>query len=1001
MQARKFDQEKRLRKSARPLRSEARRNRVSIRAQARISSKERERGRKKAIAQAKPIERPQAFARDSLGDIQRERSRPTAFEQRTLETRVSVAQREVETLGERPTGAPPIQETTRERLAQPTPREKKKKAFFGLGTIEEQIKSQEERESAFFEQEGLQRIDVLGSLLTGGGGRPIEQRSIPGAAAQTVVTGIAGAPIALTGQGLSILEKGFIAGRVGTEFRTEGLQSIGQEFLRSGKILEKTDFSFLPGGTPVTREGKIFLASAGLLSLLGAPRAARKAGIDIAVRETKIPLRRRVEIQDPITREFRTIPIEESPVTVPLEPTVSAKVFGVEAGTKSVPFITKVRTPTGGTEILFGKQLPTLQFEPAQLAKPIAPGVSSLELGLQTRLLDLTPQELTRIRTTVKASKRSLREKGLRVKDPFFNVEGIPKNQRAAFTKIVVEETAKQEGVFFGSTVEQQLPGPFRSAKVGDVDIIFNKGGVAVEGVTERIVSRAKQEGIDIEVSPFNKRTIQTPTGEKVLEAKSLKEPLPSELEEIAGAGFGGVLFPDIRAGATPESVVFGEGRAIRIGEQAARKGAASTFINPPLEAEALPKAFQEGGVFGKVRPTEPRSVKDVAGFLQTQAGIAELQQTSIFPGRRIKGQQTLGDVQTIVETFSKEQQNVLTSFLKERTAGSFPLDVVGLGETSLLVPLPADIATTIFGGRAAKAASPLTTFIGERPSPGLSSIIRTGPDAVSPIPSGVPRPPSPSPRPVLSPSLSPIISPVTSPVISPRPSPRPSPRRSVSPRPSLAPSPSIFPSPSPTLSPALSPIPSPAPSPQPSPRRSVSPRPSPSPFPRPQQILQPPRTRKAALLPLPSVERGSARFRVVVGRQGNKFFEELGVGGISLVRRARRFVETTPAATVRVFAVGGEDIDDVAKEFGKAFRLGKERGTFIQRRERRISSPGEVRGISLLGVAASRRKRSSGKGRRRKKSRSTVFNSKTLFGKARKEQKKGKSLRDIRELLF
>jgi hypothetical protein len=91
--------------------------------------------------------------------------------------------------------------------------------------------------------------------------------------------------------------------------------------------------------------------------------------------------------------------------------------------------------------------------------------------------------------------------------------------------------------------------------------------------------------------------------------------------------------------------------------------------------------------------------------------------------------------------------------------------------------------------------------------------------------------------------------------------------------------------------------------------------------------------------------------FRVVVGKKGNVVFRDFGVGGLELVSRAKEFVRNTPAASFSVKPVSGKGRFRLQE---KDFVPSKSRkDTFVERREKRISTEGELRGItfkSLLG---------------------------------------------------
>lgn len=120
-----------------------------------------------------------------------------------------------------------------------------------------------------------------------------------------------------------------------------------------------------------------------------------------------------------------------------------------------------------------------------------------------------------------------------------------------------------------------------------------------------------------------------------------------------------------------------------------------------------------------------------------------------------------------------------------------------------------------------------------------------------------------------------------------------------------------------------------------------------------------------------------SGRFRVIVGREGNKIYKDLGVGGEELVKKGFNIVRNSAAATVKVipYTRGSKKIS-----YGKDF-YSKEEGVFVQKVTNRISSSGEKQDIPY----ASKKKRLT-KG--------------DNFNKALLLNKKGFSLRTIRRML-
>jgi len=255
-------------------------------------------------------------------------------------------------------------------------------------------------------------------------------------------------------------------------------------------------------------------------------------------------------------------------------------------------------SPEGKNTVTWGETV-----RPRELAELSSPVPTSVSVGTAKAVessIRLLPEETTRIRSASKVSEQLQLDRGMRVREPVFNVRDIPENQRAAFSTTIDKITGEEGGVFFGSGTTQQLPKGHQNVVIGDVDVFYPKRTSAE--ITEKIIPRQvealQKQGIVVQQSATNKAVIETPVGAKILEAKSGVDPEVMG-EELALAGFSGVKFADIKAGQTPDTVPFGSARAITAGEQTARKGAASSFINPPIgkviSAEvSVPRTVQE-----------------------------------------------------------------------------------------------------------------------------------------------------------------------------------------------------------------------------------------------------------------------------------------------------------------------------------------------------------------------------------------------------------------------
>jgi hypothetical protein len=326
---------------------------------------------------------------------------------------------------------------------------------------------------------------------------------------------------------------------------------------------------------------------------------------------------------------------------------------------------------SSGVSITVGRVPQTLTQE---LSKPVPTSVSVGSAKVVENVVNLPGDEVRRIRDTAKVSEALQGDKGLIVKDPLFNVESIPEQKRPSFSRIVDTVTADEGGVFFGSSTTQQLPKRLSNKVVGDVDVYYptrTEADISTK-IIPRYVEEMNKKGIEVRVSKQNPKAIEDAAGNKILEAKSGIDPgALGTAEDVALAGFSGVRFADIKRGQMVDTVRFGQGRAITAGEQTARKGAASSFINPPIDTPELPGAFSEGGVFGKVRPTEPRTLKDVAGFIQGAEGLLELRSQKNPVVRAIESRETVAARQALdryKQSFNPEQQALIDQKIADIT---------------------------------------------------------------------------------------------------------------------------------------------------------------------------------------------------------------------------------------------------------------------------------------------------------------------------------------------
>lgn len=439
--------------------------------------------------------------------------------------------------------------------------------------------------------------------------------------------------------------------------------SILAELKTAGKETERGPFNFLPGGTPINREGATTLGTAAIFAL----PAAGGGGV-------KGPVR-----------------VETIRATTPSR-AIKATVVGLDAGTKGTPLFTIVKTTAKTAQ---GKQVtrqvfrgrPTAEkgFEPVKLADLINPADRTITGGVDPpksasagkafeTILDLTPEQVTGVRARVEAAKILKEDPGLPVKDFVARVEAFNNPPKA--TKVIETFAARAfpttKGRFFGSVTTEQLPAGFKSVKIGDVDLAFNVGSKRLAGKTESLAEKLRKAGEDVRVNPENPLEILSRSGDKVIELKSLQDP-GAFGGEIAQTEFFGIKLRDISQ--RRNTVAFGKALATLQGQQFAAK-ASATLRARAASNEAAP-GLQEAGVLGKPL----RSAKDLAGFFQSGKGLIEIrkaqEQTSRAPQRtREQTARASERIDTFFRTLSKEEQAAVQKQLDEQTGGSLRLEL-------------------------------------------------------------------------------------------------------------------------------------------------------------------------------------------------------------------------------------------------------------------------------------------------------------------------------------
>jgi len=136
----------------------------------------------------------------------------------------------------------------------------------------------------------------------------------------------------------------------------------------------------------------------------------------------------------------------------------------------------------------------------------------------------------------------------------------------------------------------------------------------------------------------------------------------------------------------------------------------------------------------------------------------------------------------------------------------------------------------------------------------------------------------------------------------------------------------------------------------------------------RQEQILKTPNPIITPTIKLPDfgmdyMKRGKVTYTAEVRREGK--FKSIGIFQDiqEAFSEAKRIVSTTAAASLRVRGPTGFVGTPFKLSDEQFFRSKKEEGVFIERREKRIKSPGEIREITMKGIATQRMTNSNKKG--------------------------------------
>ena len=393
-------------------------------------------------------------------------------------------------------------------------------------------------------------------------------------------------------------------------------------------------------------------------------------------------------------------------------------------------------------------------------------------------------------------------------------------------------------------------------------------------------------------------------------------------LEKKPSASLQDVLSGNVQYGSTKPQILFFEG--VRVEKFPANLGRIEAKLKTgqtlsPVEAAQLEKWQMTPS--GQFKPV---------GFVGLESEI------TLAPGEIIKGTK-VGP--TIL------QGKRVEIFRSEITTGSKRLQEL-TKKTTRTVKEEAELSRLMSKETGGLSSRPVSSAPVISPAGSLTGAVSLGSGSVDPTSKPL------SVTPVISPSVIPYTPPKYDPGRrggGSRSKPSPVTPSQIVPSP-VVPSPRV---PSPRVPSPISPVPrSPVPtSPRPNPWSPVptSPRPNPR---TPSPVIP-----KLAPKPFQRQRSSGGIFSVQVRREGT--FQTIGSGLSSLqaFRLGKRVVSNTAAASFRVSSGGSATTRGLSAPSG--FRMStRESGVFIERRERRISTGGELRQITLKGVEASKKKK-------------------------------------------
>ena len=442
--------------------------------------------------------------------------------------------------------------------------------------------------------------------------------------------------------------------------------------------------------------------------------------------------------------------------------TAEIKVFGIAAGTRALPLVT--RTPRG---LKLGRVdiSPELtQLKPGADIKIGGP----LETALIKRGLEKAPGT-TKVGLEAIAPARRILIKTRRTRAKAIGLPTQTERLGPKATKIVLGIAKEEQAVVFGSFARKAQDPAGRLPR--DIDIRVDKAtGPDIQRITETTLGRLRRGGEVVRLRGDTPGVIEVKRGkvfEKAVEFKG-KEPL-------------------IEGEKVPEQILGLQkvGKPIKVADQ--QFTSLSEELRGVTQGVIRVKKTPEGRL--TIGPP-PKRVKDIGSLLQTGKTLAG--------ARLVRSKLLEKDIFKLEELFGRKKTiSPPETLVRLADFGPSRRPRVGGGRIAVSPVSPVSKVSPRAG------ISPVSPRPSPRPSPSISISPRISP-SVSPVRSVSPSI-SPSPRPSISPVISP--SPSKSPIgksISPfpSPSPRPSPSISISPRPSLSISPSI--SPGPSISPTL-----------------------------------------------------------------------------------------------------------------------------------------------------------------------------------------------------